>query len=268
MASGSPLSTSLGALQQKMLTDFKDASALIEHRGAKGRERESLIVRNYLEHYLPRTVCAVHGAEILDSEGRRSAECDIAIQDTSTPPLYLGATFRLIPVEWTHGVIEVKSSLDGEALEDSYDKIQRAKSLRKLTYQIPRGGPRWMLQLYGKQYDYFPMYGAIFAYSGMSLSRIARKIWELQRNTPIETWIDFVVVLNAGTLMYSHPGTSAPAGRPFPGSRLLVVESEIPLIPATLEILAVFNSAFMPLADLGPYVGNEGWGRVIEILGD
>ncbi len=107
-----PLRENLAAIQAKMQTDFDHATSTIKHHGAKGREREALAVKSYLSTYLPATVAVVHGAEILDSEGNRSAECDIVIEDASTPPLFLSDTFQIIPVEWAYGVIEVKSNLN------------------------------------------------------------------------------------------------------------------------------------------------------------
>jgi hypothetical protein len=253
-----------------MLTDFAYASAQIEHRGAKGREREALVVKKYWNRYLPRSVRAIHGAEILDSFGSRSAECDVVVQDASTPPLYLGETFRLIPVEWAHGIIEVKSRLDAAELDDSHAKIARAKSLRKITYEPQSGDIRWDLNAYGKRFDHFPMYGAVFAYTGIDLSRLARRLWELQQNTPIETWIDIVVVLDRDILFYSDPTQPNLPGnvRPAPQSNIRVVTSEQPLIPATLAMLTAFGAVFMPPARLGPYVGPSAWGEVAEIVGE
>ena len=100
-------------------------------------EREALIARGYIQHCVPRTLEVIHGAEILDSEGNRSAECDLVVQSAATPPLMLGEAFHLVPVEWAYGVIEVKSRLDATQLADAQAKIARAKRLRKLTYVEP-----------------------------------------------------------------------------------------------------------------------------------
>jgi hypothetical protein len=51
------------------------------------------------------------------------------------PPLYVGHTpFRLIPAEWAHGVVEVKSKLTGPELKKAQRSIAHAKQLQKLTY--------------------------------------------------------------------------------------------------------------------------------------
>ena len=251
-----------------MLTDFAHATAQIEHHGAKGRERESLVVKNYLERYLPNNVRATHGAEIVDSEGSRSAECDIVVEDISTPPLYLGETFKLIPAEWAHSLIEVKSRLDSDELEDSHRKIVRAKALRKLTYMPQQGDIRLGIDAYGKRFNHFPMYGAIFAFTGLKLSTIGRRLWDLQKGTPTESWVDFVVVLDQGVLLYSDPTNAGapPLVRPLPSSSLHVVKSENALIPATLALQGALTGAFMPHARLGPYLGKEAWGEITQTI--
>jgi hypothetical protein len=93
-----------------MLVDFGEVTAQIEHRGAKGHEREALIARGYLRHDVPRTLEVIHGAEILDSEGNRSAECDLVVQSAATPRLIVGEAFHLVPVEWAYGVVEVRAA--------------------------------------------------------------------------------------------------------------------------------------------------------------
>lgn len=245
-----------------MLTDFEYATAQIHHRASKGREREVLVVKKFLDRYLPSKAQAIHGAEILDSTGNRSFESDIVIQDPNTPPLYAGESFRLIPAEWALGIIEVKSKLDGPELVKAQQNISHAKALRKATY-IPQGGDiTWGLNAYGQRFEYFPMYGVIFAYKSIGLQRLASKLMSLQDGIPIERWVDIVVVLDKGLLLYSDPTNRTRAGsvRPSPGCELRPVFSEHPLVPATLAIQTAFNAVFHRDASLGPYLGPEPWG--------
>jgi hypothetical protein len=266
MTTHATLRETLTALQEKMLIDFAKATKQIEHRGSKGHEREALIAKQYLEHYLPAGVSAIHGAEILDSEGNRSSECDLVIQAATTPPLYVSDSFRIIPVEWAHGLIEVKSKLDAKELRDSHAKIVKAKSLKKLTYQPQTGDIVMNTTVYGRSYNYFPMYGLVFAYSSTNLADLAKLMWELQEGTPCDTWVDAVVVLDTGMLMYRDAdGQQSP--RPTPGCKLAVIESNSALLPATLTIQSAFTGAWMPHATLGAYLGPEPWGNVTAICG-
>lgn len=86
----------------------------------------------------------------------------------------------------------------------------------------------------------------------------------LQSGLPIEQWVDIVVVLDKGVLLYSDPrdGSSAGSVRPWPGSELRVVSSASPLLVATLAAQTAFRSKFMREATLGPYLGPEPWGTV------
>jgi hypothetical protein len=251
-----------------MMVDFADATSQIEHRGSKGRERESLVVKTFLDQYLPSIVRSVHGAEILDSLGERSAECDIVVTDPSTPPLYIGETFQLIPVEWAYGLIEVKSKLDSTELADAHRKISRAKSLQKLTFAPPTGDIAMHTSAYGRLFDYFPTYGFVFAYTGIQIESLCDQLWELQKDEPIENWVDAVVVLDQGMLLYTEASDfSAHRDRPEPGSALYVVKSDNALVPTMLTIQTAFSSAWMRPARLGAYLGSEPWGNVVHTAG-
>ncbi len=266
MASDFPLRASLNGLRDKMLVEFREVTAQIEHRGAKGHEREALIARGYLQHYVPRTLEIIHGAEILDSEGNRSAECDLVVQSVATPPLMIGETFHLVPVEWAYGVIEVKSQLDATQLADAQVKIALAKSLRKLTYLEQSGDIRWSTAEYGATFDYFPMYGMIFAFSASGLTGLCSKLWELQHEVPMSHWVDAVVVLDQGLLLYTNAGGGS-AVRPEPGSRLQAIQSDNALVAATLMLQTAFGAVWERPARLGPYMGPEPWGEIVGAAG-
>ena len=58
-----PLRASLAGLQEKMLIDFSAITAQIEHRGAKGREREALIAQEYLQQPYARVLVPGDGGK-------------------------------------------------------------------------------------------------------------------------------------------------------------------------------------------------------------
>ncbi len=265
MASDFPLRSVHDAIQARMVADFEHATKEIEHRGAKGREREALAAKAYFEQYLPGTVRLVHGAEIIDSDGGRSAECDLVVTDPSAPPLFAGETFRLIPAEWAHGIIEVKTKLDATELRDAQSKIARAKSLTRQTYVPLTGDILTTMTAYGRTWDYFPMYGMVFAYTSTDLGALAALLWELQEDVPIEQWVDTVVVLDRGNLMYAHE--NAHSARPEPGCMLTAIASPNPLVPATLCLQTGFGAAWMRPAKIAPYFGPEPWGDVVTRVG-
>ena len=260
-----PLRTALEDIQRMMLIKFNGITSEIEHKGLRGRAREAMIIRDYLGAYLPAKVRPVQSAEIVDSEGGRSPECDIVIQDMSTPPLHQSDATAIIPVEWAHGIIEAKSTLSLPELRDSQAKIAKAKGLKKLTYVKQSGDIEWGIDAYGRRFNHFPMHGAVFSYSSKSpLPNLARELNKLQADLPMELWVDMVIVLDRGLLMYRRPDGTMLI-RPEPQSALCAIKSSNPLMPATLAIQDVFSGVWMPQTKLGAYLGSEPWGEIISI---
>ncbi len=237
-----------------MLIAFRAVTTQIEHRGARGHEREALIAASYLQHYVPPPLKVVHGAELLDSLGSRSAECDLVVQSQSAPPLAIGEHFHLVPIEWAYGVIEVKSQLGRRTLRDAQQKIARAKSLRKLAFVPQHGDVLWSFDAYGRNFDYFPLYGLIFAFSSSNLTELCHELWRLNHTVPMDQWVDAVVVLDKGLIVHERPG--GPLGvRPYPGCQLRAVQSDRALLSATLVIHTAFSGVFERPANLGRYLG-------------
>jgi hypothetical protein len=260
-----PLRTALDSIQKKMLIDFEGVTREINHKGLRGREREAMIVARYLEQYLPAQVRPVHGAEIVDSEGSRSPECDIVVQDIGTPPLHQGDATAIIPVEWAHGVIEAKSTLSLGELRDSQGKIARVKGLKKLKYAQYPSDIELSIVAYGQRFTHFPMWGAVFAYSGSPLPNLAKELRRLQAGLPMDRWVDMVIVLDAGLLLYRRRSDGIVLFRPEPDSVLCAVGSGNALMPATLAIQDAFGGVWMPQAKLGAYLGPEAWGEILSV---
>src|ERR1700722_4117986 len=203
MASTNPLIEALSKVASQMR---KDGAALIGHRGSKGREREAQLLSVYLKHYLPRVVDVHQSAEVVDSSGQVSPECDVVIVDPHTPPLYTGETFRILPVECVYGVIEVKSHLDSTELADSLGKRRRLKQQRKTAFRPQVGDIRMTSMRAGRTYDHFPMACHIFAYDSMSLDSLCSKLRELQASVPVEERVDGIFILNKGLVLYQGTG--------------------------------------------------------------
>jgi hypothetical protein len=63
-----------------MVADFK-ASGVVKHRESKRTVREAQLLSNYLHKYLPGTVRAEHGGEVVAVNGAVSPQYDILIVD-------------------------------------------------------------------------------------------------------------------------------------------------------------------------------------------
>jgi hypothetical protein len=125
----------MASVAKRMRAEFEETST-VNHHGGKGATREDMI-RGFLARYLPRSAEATGPGEIITADGHVSPECDIMIIDRSTPPLMDTREFRIVPAECVHGVVEVKSRLDGRELLDGCKKIQAVKSLPKTVYGPP-----------------------------------------------------------------------------------------------------------------------------------
>ncbi len=112
-------------LQQQLEGHFS-MSAHIQHPGGKGARRKSAI-RRLFQDYLPRRYSCGTGT-LVSITGRSSYQCDIVIHDDFHQPLLLQsedhATFAADAV---FGVIEAKSTLSAEQLQNAYENIQAAK---------------------------------------------------------------------------------------------------------------------------------------------
>src|SRR5262245_45480573 len=111
-ASTMDLAEVLDSVAKKMRIDFEDTASSIGHTVRKGFAREALIVQSYLSKYLPGSVRAIAGAEIVTSDGQVSPEVDVAVVDPLTPPLYEAANgYQVLPVECVYGMLEIKGKL-------------------------------------------------------------------------------------------------------------------------------------------------------------
>jgi len=48
------------------------------------------------------------------------------------------------------------------------------------------------------------MFGMVLAYTSKNLKELCTELWELQRDVPIEHWVDVVAVLDRGLLLYAN----------------------------------------------------------------
>lgn len=117
-------------LEQSLLAQGRAAGVLTSSTSI-GRARE-LIVNDFLRPHLPQRLSVVRG-ELIDSKGDSSGELDTMLRDNQSLAWGVGGE-SLLPVEAAVGVIEVKSSLDGDNLQDAIRKIARAKRLERLPH--------------------------------------------------------------------------------------------------------------------------------------
>jgi len=254
------------SVAQRMRAEFAETAAA-SHRGGKGATREE-IVQSFLARYLPGHVEATARGEIITASGEVSAECDILIADRSTPPLLDKRDFRIVPSECVHGVVEVKSRLDGRELRDACEKIKRAKSLPKTAYS-PSLGFEHEIIFYGRPYRYTPTAGLIFAFDSMGLEEVASQFARWCAGQDAALVPDGIWILGKGYLLWAPPRGENFEPRPAPGYEIAVVRahpSDDIMLQLAIHLSLLFAYAWMPPLKLQDYGGGASEGEIISRL--
>jgi hypothetical protein len=198
------LEKTIRSISKKMLIDFETIRDET-HPGIKGKTREG-IVRDFLRKYLPKRFGIAYG-KVVSSNGNSSKEQDIIIYDEENCPIFFQEEdIKIIPCEEVYAVIQVKSYLNSEELKDCVENIRSVKVLPKTAY-YEQGLFSHHVNLYGKEYDYFPTMGVVFAYDSIDLETVAKKLIEKNNELKLDfdQRIDYVCVLTKGLIFHSDP---------------------------------------------------------------
>jgi hypothetical protein len=254
------------AVARQMQDDFRATRRLVRHKGLKGKAAENNLVATFLRRYLPATVTIRQNAEVVSSAGDVSTECDVLLCDPSTPPLWSANDVEIVPVECLHGLVEVKSVLKPGDLREAWTKTAAIKRYPKTAWIPSDRLLKPVVQLYGKQWQYFPTVGFIFAFTSRSTLKTLRGVmWELAQDTEPEHRLDGVWILDQGSILW-WPPTDGWWFTAQPGQDIWIqsIESPVggsPLPLITMQLQAIFQSVFMPLFRIGDYMGDMPFGR-------
>lgn len=252
------------SIAAKLAIDFDYLTSQIQHRQSKGRVREVEIVEEFLRLYLPQSVGIGHG-EVVATDGSVSNEADIVFYEAHGCPTLIEKTgYQVFPVECVHGLMEVKSHLDGNELEDAFMKINRIKQFPKVAFEAQTGAIRHCSNLYGKEWDYFPTVGLLFAYDSMNLVTIRDRLNDLHANLPLHQHIDFVTVLKKGLVVNWQDERQILNHSPMANTRLRAVESPNPLLLTVIFLQQLFQSAWMPRFCIKEYFRTVDYGRFLD----
>lgn len=115
-------------ISRELKHNFEKRARLIPHSGEKGEGREAGL-RQILKTYLPGRF-GVDTGFVVDSDWEESLQIDIIIYDENYTPVFeIVQGKRFFPCESVVAVGEVKSAINSEELEDSFDKIKSVKRL-------------------------------------------------------------------------------------------------------------------------------------------
>lgn len=254
------LTSILDATASEMLSQFRKSSE-IEHRASKGGQREGIVINTFLERFLPRNVSVVGSGEVVSLDGDVSPQCDVLIVDPNAPFLVEEAGYRVAVAEAVFGVIEVKSNLTTSELEDAYKKIVHVKRMKRSAYGSRRST---RLRLYGRDWDYFPPLGMIFAFDGAELITLGSKMADLAakyEDSP-ELQVNSVWVLNRGSLTWADPTTRQinPAPEAHSAIQAISASPGQVLLQMTAHLHEHLQIAFTPGVRLLPYLGDATFG--------
>jgi hypothetical protein len=125
-------------MQRRMLSHLQVGSAL-EHASTCGAASEAHWIRLFNSH-LPERYRA-SSAFIVDSNGNRSRQIDIAIYDRFYSPLIFPyESGFLIPAESVYAVVEVKQVLTRQYVRDAGLKIGSVRRLTRTSVPVPFAG--------------------------------------------------------------------------------------------------------------------------------
>jgi len=173
---------------EKLRADFEELRN-IPHALLKGQEGEG-ILRDFLNQHLPKRFQAGAGF-IIDHRDQVSRQTDVVIYDAFNCPLYRESDdASIFPNDNVAAVIEVKSKLDREKLEQAAENIATAKSLEK---SKPPELPV-LIQ--------FETLGIVFAFeSNLMLDKVAEHYRDITiKQGTLGRHIDFIFILDKGMI--------------------------------------------------------------------
>lgn len=125
------------SVQEEMLAQLA-VGGFFEHPSAAGAATE----RHWLDlfdRYLPKRYRATP-AFVIDSEGRRSRQIDIAIFDNLYSPLLFPHKSGLhVPAESVYAVFEVKPTFSRQWIRDAGEKAASVRALRRTSVRVMSG---------------------------------------------------------------------------------------------------------------------------------
>lgn len=198
--------------------------------GLKGESFEE-IFRKFLRDYLPKSLDISTGI-LIDSKGNQSRQLDVIISDTAKTPIFFSSgKIRVIPVECVYTIIEVKSYLNAQELTKVFINMKSVRNLVKTAFIKSVGPIISTLNLYGREWEIWPINYYVFAYDSINLMPLMGHIYNKHRTDelPEHSRIDTVCVLNKGVICNKLVNDFFSA-LPEPGSHLYVCETKQALL--------------------------------------
>jgi len=237
----------------QMHSDFEKVRKAVKHPGLKGTSFEETL-RIFLKNYLPRSLNVSTG-ELVDAYGGISRQLDVIISDSAKTPIFFrSGDIRVIPVECTYAVIEVKAYLDANELDCVFQNMESVRNLRKTAYVKSEGPIIHLDNLYGGEWEIWPTNYYVFVYDSIELTTLVKHINVRHKKLPEHSRIDTICVLDKGVICNQQADGKLDA-LPQPGSKLFVCETTQSLLLFYTLTSRYFNQARLPNFRFTDYLG-------------
>ncbi len=252
------------ASAQLMRAEFQ-AHEIVQHAGVRGDWREKT-VQAFIDRHLPGHIKTVHRGEIITVDGEYSNECDIVITDRAAQPLMGNDDGSVIFNESVYGVVEVKTSLTRKRAMETFNKLGKAKELKKSAYRP--NARRQLYKAYGRDWDHFPTASITFAFGGPRIETVAAYLQEWKKGKPCGQWPDAIFILGRGYIGWRDTPTGLISMSPEPDSQIWWFEADPTvdvMLPLALTINTLFGHASMTPLNLAAYaqktpIAGRRWG--------
>lgn len=194
------LSKHFAHVKHKLLS-FAAHFEIAKHGDIKGYGREAL-TEEFLKSHLSDQVDFLTG-EIVDSEDGRSGQIDIILQSKKSPKIPLWGNIHLSYSDAVLAIIEVKSNLTTEHLDNSLNASKKIKSLKRDVILN--------LSPFQRPLDKIPY--IVFAFTGLTETSILKHInnYSKRHKIPFDDFApDMIVVLDKDFYICKNDGWQFP----------------------------------------------------------
>ncbi len=187
-------------ISQKMMAEF-NISAAFNHHGVRGDYREDAL-KSFLENgKLPKQYKLGNG-EIISSYSQTSRQTDLIVYDNNKSIIFQASdSIQIYPIETIYGIIEVKSKLSKQKLNEGLENIKSLKQMYSPSYISKKLGSTSIVT-----YANTPPFGVIFAYDlgGNSLDSLVENLREWCSKNPASVWPNMICILNQGLILFKE----------------------------------------------------------------
>lgn len=184
---------------KKLISDFK-ISSQFKHQGSTGTFREDALKTFLLSGRLPEKY-GIGSGEVIGPNSEVSRQSDLVIYDRlNCPVLLFEESVQIFPSDAVYGVIEVKSRLTKQKLNEGLENIAAFKRLVPKERAVQRNA---LIQM---TYNKPRPFGIIFAYSlgGNSLDSLTKNLREFEANNDPDLWPNMIVILDEGIIRHNN----------------------------------------------------------------